>query len=313
MAKRVKKQHYIPQFLLRNFRIPGEELLWIFDKRTSKKFKSAVRDVASERYYNDAKIGDGYSVSFESRFTMIEDNAAPAFAKLVATEDLGRMTAEEQAAITYFLAAQIIRGKAWRASMTQAYELLCEKLGGKERALLAGVPEMNEDDEKISTLMNLPKTVEEYAPALVTKTWMLQKTSRRQPLWIGDQPIVRQNSTPTDGLTGNTGLASDGIEIYFPITPHLVLALLCPTLTAVIEAGVRYATSALRELEANRLLDAMRNGKPYLLAQGEVTRLNALQVVHADRFIISCHADFAQVEKIIRQRPELSQTPRYVR
>ncbi|MGA8938665.1 MAG: DUF4238 domain-containing protein [Acidobacteriaceae bacterium] len=310
MANRTKKQHYIPQFLLRNFRIVGEDQLWVFDKRTSKAYKSPVRDVASERYYYDAKIEDGLTISFESRLGKIEADAAPVIATLVEHEDLTRMTPDEQAAVVVFLVAQIVRGKAWRASMAQAYDLLCEKLGGKEKAIFAGVPEQSEDEEKLAQLIDLPKTIKEYAPALLNKVWALQKTRSNQFLFIGDEPVVRQNSTPTEGVIGNRGLACDGIEIYLPLTPHLTLALLCPTLVAPVEAASTLPGAA--GFEAERLLQSMKTGKPFLLTPANVTRLNALQVVHAERFIMSQRADFLQVEEMIRERPELRSTPRYV-
>ncbi len=312
MGNRPKKQHYIPQFLLRNFRIPGEELLWVFDKRSSNIYKSAVRDVASERYYNDAKLGKGNYVSFESRFSKIEKDAAPILTTLVEAEDISGMTEHEQAAITVFLIAQMVRGKAWRSSMSQAFEVLSEKLGGKENALRVGVPASNEEDEKLALLLDLPKTINEFAPALINKLWMLQKTPKRQHLWIGDEPIVRQNSTPSRVGFGNTGLACPGVEIYLPLSPHLILSLLCPTLGRMVEVHSKFSSSTLAVLNAERLLAAMKTGKPYLLAQPEITRLNALQVVHSERIIISSHPDFSQVEKMIRDNPSLRHIPRYV-
>lgn len=48
-----KKQHYVPQFLLRNFAIDNTEKLFTFDKQQNKVFSTTVRDSASENgFYN---------------------------------------------------------------------------------------------------------------------------------------------------------------------------------------------------------------------------------------------------------------------
>jgi len=43
-----KIQHYVPQFLLKQFTSGKKPQVWVFDKTTGKKFKSHVKNVASE-------------------------------------------------------------------------------------------------------------------------------------------------------------------------------------------------------------------------------------------------------------------------
>ena len=48
-----KKQHYVPQFLLRNFAIgqKSKAKLWVLDKRKGNVYQSSVHDVAHENLF----------------------------------------------------------------------------------------------------------------------------------------------------------------------------------------------------------------------------------------------------------------------
>ncbi len=48
----VKKQHYVPQFYLKQFASPDERL-YAFNKFTKKSFQTRVRDAASEMRFYD--------------------------------------------------------------------------------------------------------------------------------------------------------------------------------------------------------------------------------------------------------------------
>jgi len=46
-----KKQHYVPQFILRNFAYGKSKKIWVFDKRNGKSFSSSVKNSACENYF----------------------------------------------------------------------------------------------------------------------------------------------------------------------------------------------------------------------------------------------------------------------
>ena len=50
------RQHYVPQFLLRNF-TDGEGRLWVFDKQTGKPFSKSPAKVAAECGFYDYRSG----------------------------------------------------------------------------------------------------------------------------------------------------------------------------------------------------------------------------------------------------------------
>jgi hypothetical protein len=92
MGSRPKKQHYIPQLVLRRFRVPDGDQLWVFDKSNSKGYISAVKDVASENYFNDVRLKD-WDISFENRLELVETQVAPVIERIVSSEDVSQLSA----------------------------------------------------------------------------------------------------------------------------------------------------------------------------------------------------------------------------
>ena len=61
-----KKQHYVPQFLLRNFATENTEKLFTFDKQQDKIFSTTVKDSASEKgFYNIQGLSGKYTLEYE--------------------------------------------------------------------------------------------------------------------------------------------------------------------------------------------------------------------------------------------------------
>ena len=79
---RAKRQHFVPQLLLRHFCAEGSNRLWVFDKHTGKVCQQAIREIGHQKYFNEASLGDGWVVSYDEKFQHIEDRAAPGLAKL---------------------------------------------------------------------------------------------------------------------------------------------------------------------------------------------------------------------------------------
>ncbi|MHB1699510.1 MAG: DUF4238 domain-containing protein [Acidobacteriaceae bacterium] len=158
MEKRSKKQHYLPQFILRRFCADNRRNLWVFDKQRLISYQSALKDAASENYFNDVRL-DEVEISFEHYLEKIENTAAPILNKLIVSEDLIQLTAEDQATIIAFMVTQMVRGKSWRTGSDQVWEAVCKKLGGVDNAVRAGVPKPNRERDKLSILSGLTKTI----------------------------------------------------------------------------------------------------------------------------------------------------------
>jgi hypothetical protein len=84
-----KKQHYTPQFLLRNFSKgkKNKAKVWVLDKRDGNTYQSAVKDVGHENYFYEyhGEFGD---VELESLMQKIDDKGAQVIAKIKKEEKL---------------------------------------------------------------------------------------------------------------------------------------------------------------------------------------------------------------------------------
>ena len=161
----------------------------------------------------------------------------------------------------------------------------------------------------------------EFAPYFFAKSWLLFQTSKRHPFYISDNPITMQNMNDF-GFYGNIGLAVKGIEIYFPFSKTLTLALFCPSIEESLRESYR-KYQLLKKL--NPLLLAQHLKNPHYLEEtmagflhkktvrfipDNVTNHNSLQVKYASRFIFSSTEDFSLAEEMISKHPNLKEGPK---
>jgi hypothetical protein len=80
-------QHYVPQFLLRNFTSDELGHLYAFDKQTGRVFPTIPRNVASEKgfydYFNENAVD-----SIDSHLTELDTTCAPIMDRIVTQETL---------------------------------------------------------------------------------------------------------------------------------------------------------------------------------------------------------------------------------
>ena len=115
----------------------------------------------------------------------------------------------------------------------------------------------------MSSFFNAPK----IAPILLDKIWFLLESDNK--FFTSDHPVVKQNYLNNNPYRGTLGLRSEGIEIYFPLSPSLALALYCEK-SYVILKDIKLPPCSAENIE----------------------NFNSLQVLYADRFIISHDSNF---------------------
>lgn len=77
-----QNQHYVPQFILRQFALNNErEQVRVYDKHTDKEFTTSVRNIMAERRFNEF-IFDEYIASFEQIAGKIEEKIIPDYQKI---------------------------------------------------------------------------------------------------------------------------------------------------------------------------------------------------------------------------------------
>lgn len=124
-----KVQHYIPQFLLKNFGTGKKRHLHVFDKRTELTFVANARNVASESRFYDFEF-EGVTLTLEPGLSKVESAAKPIFEQLLRRDSLGALTDDDRGVLSIFFAVQFTRTRAFREQWRTVGDLLGDKLRG---------------------------------------------------------------------------------------------------------------------------------------------------------------------------------------
>ncbi len=313
-ASTKQNQHYVPQFLLRGFTVAGTESVWVYDKQTGRIFRSSIRNVAAERGFYDYSV-DGESRTLEPFFSRMEADVARVVQKLLQYQRLSRLSNDERAAMSLFVAAQTLRVKNLREKLRS----LSTSLGGFLRdrgidpAQVEGFRECTHaEDVKLAAIGCMP-LAKEIGRHVMEKTWFLQKAPPGHLFYASDNPVTLHNQIERSGR-GNLGFAVPGIEIYLALSSTLCLCFFCRDVFTRFADNFRRIERLAIPLEHDAapmraLLEAHRTGRPLVLSPENVVHFNSLQVNNASRFVISADRDFGLAETMLREEPLLRDPP----
>lgn len=318
-----KVQHYVPQFLLRNFGNGKKDQVWVYDKSSARSFPSNTKNVASESRFYDFEF-QGQPLSLEPWLAELEGQAKTVVRSILEADSVSTLAEEQKHVLASFLAVQLTRTKTFREEWNAFPRMLREHLeksgdkvapGSQAEALIADIPEK---DSKEQTARIIYKAPENYAAHFLDKDWVLAATSRKHPFLLSDNPLARQNLIDRPNR-GNLGLTTPGIEIYFPLSPTRALAMWCRTLTELVHRGAlalmtrtgTFATGNSPDPEGViALSDALRSGRPAQYSHANVENFNSLQVIWSERYIFSSANDFHLAEAMLADHSSLKQGPR---
>lgn len=303
-TQRTKNQHYVSQFLLRRF-VDKNERLHVYDKHSRKSFVSSTRNVASENYFYDLKVGNT-EIALESVMTEIENAALAALNSIADSGSIAKLTNDCKANIALFMGTQMVRTRAALEALHQVEEGL--RRVGPSKGLTPKIAPglyMNDEQLKQMSLLNL-QIANDLAPQFLSKDWMVYRDPKKQFV-ISDHPLVRQNYYPEDRLMGNNGITCKGIQIFMPLSPEFTLAFMCPTLAEPLREHQR---TKMPDAEIP-LLVAIDNGTPFDLVDDCVIYQNSLQIANANRFVFSSSKDFTLINKMLDATPSIAR-PKYL-
>jgi len=315
--------HYVPKFLLRKFGSESRKI-YVMDKHTGKIFKLSTSKkselgVAAERGMYDFEF-KGAPLTLEPSLAELESDAAIVIDRIVQTEKLDCLDVDGRGTLARFLAVQMVRTRGtWTthqelAERMEAWlrkERMPEKFFEPDEYVGGGV-----NAEKASRARMITNAPADYGMSIAEKDWVLLKTKQIAPYMMGDNPLTRHNDFD-DSLRGNLGLKSKGIQLYFPLSPTLALAIWCPTLhQALRDYSKRLEALSLESPELVEphinswkssldTIEAIQKGTPLISIPDNIEHFNSLQVATAERFVFSSNGDFSLVKEMIRNNPEL--------
>lgn len=207
--------------------------------------------------------------------------------------------------IAYFLGIQTLRTRAQRENLKQMDLAMREALALKG-VLNEALPDnfyRTEEEVKADSIMQL-RLAEIFAPHFLMKCWCLNTPHNGTKFVVSDHPVVCRNYYDPTSFMGNNGIASEGIQIYLPLSPDLILCLLCPTLVEPFRLKQKVLDTPIP------ILNAIDTGNPFVIPSESVTYCNSLQVAYSERFVFSCNGDFDLANKMLSKNPELRKPTR---
>jgi hypothetical protein len=104
-----KIQHYVPQFVLRNFAADDKKKhIFVFDKLHENKFKAAIKNIGAENAFYDYDDTD-LKPPIESKLASLETLTSPIIRRIVKNESLGSLNEKDKSIISFFCAVQMLR------------------------------------------------------------------------------------------------------------------------------------------------------------------------------------------------------------
>ena len=299
MANEPRKHHFNPRSVLRNFTIDGDgRRLFVFDKQERRSFVASIDDAGAERDFNRVQV-DGQDLNYESRFQELDDRLARAVSKLVQEMSVAKLETDELRGLPILVACQLVRTKLQRTTPVEISRQLDEwitELG------LAGPRPISDADARRIALEQLFRLAEYAVP--ISEKDIILLISRDQRLWTSDNPVVVYNTFPY----GQTGLKSPGVELYYPLAPHLCLAFYCPSLREILGEAIdpnhpRPSPTDPFMFELHRALVGQRILE---IPEEYSTHLNTLQISQSSRFLYSNKDEFGLAHRILSQDPKVA-------
>jgi hypothetical protein len=226
----------------------------------------------------------------------------------------------QRAELAQFLAVQMIRTRAsieMYKGMFAQIEAWARNQGMKADFFdLPSELGSRENADKAMFARAVGRAPMDFGATLAAKDWVLLQCHGTGKYLLGDHPLTMHNMIRRPGR-GNLGIGVEGIELYFPLSPNLALALWCPSHREAMVKGIQKLAD-LSESEpqvaqrfagawndALNIMDAITKGVPLQSQPENVEFFNSLQISTAERFVFSSDGDFALVEDMVRTNPEL--------
>ncbi len=301
MPNQPKKHHYVPQSLLRRFSVNNDgSSLYVFDKTRLESFKSSILNAGSENHFHSIEI-EGKIVSFEGLFQSNDDQLARLLNTVINDRSLKGLTSQDRVALTEVAVAQIVRTKMARTTMRSFAEQFAVVLqeAGIEPKEVDGFSIPTEQEVRRAALSSF-LDIQKHVDALRAKRQILIHATGSETFWISDNPVVLHNTFPY----GELGLASPGIEIYFPISSELALGFFCPSIKLKIQQALSLKPAGFDLQKYTEIYRGFQTGDSISFGKETVPFLNSLQVTRSSRFLYASKNDFDYARQILQLHPE---------
>lgn len=202
-----KKQHYVPQLLLRHFAYGGSERINVFRITSDKLLRNqSVREQAHQNHFYGEQ-------AIEKWLGSVETAAAPVIAGAVDREALPVWGSEGHGSLLAFAFLQSTRTPYAAGEVTTGGQLLSRRFGFPG----AAEGEVNAPVLAMTATANSLHFVADLCCKLLCNRTQV-------PFVLSDHPAVRYNQFLEPRYSaGTTGLAARGFQLFLPLSPRHAL------------------------------------------------------------------------------------------
>nr|WP_321269617.1 DUF4238 domain-containing protein [uncultured Tolumonas sp.] len=312
-----KKQHYVPQFILRNFTVGKKKKIYVFDTKTQNTFTSHVREIGHENDFYNHPI-NGNQIEFD--LGTLETQVAPLISGILEQGSINHLSDTDFYQISYFTIIQMMRVNALRESISNISEILVNRL--KNETLVPGsqaellFKDAESKNEKLLSLDFIKTIPLQLMPNMLDKHLSLLKAPKGKHFYISDNPVVKYNNL-YQSRNDSVGLGVKGIEISFPISPKYMLSFSCPILLSELRNSInsienKDSINSDRYVGLRVYVNSIDNKTTQTLNADNVQHYNALQATQSSRFIYSFDNDFSLIRTMIKDNNDIFKNPRVV-
>ncbi len=298
MGQMTRKQHFVPQFLLRHFADSAEKV-WVYDKEHARTFPASTENVACDGYfYDDPDLAKatGQAQYLENCLAAAERRWSAVVKLLVNRVRAGiapGVTAYIRSTVSEMIALQMMRTPSERLDEEQIMLGIIAQLkqrGATDKELANCSPPIPADPKNwnskgfhINSILQ-HNTIRHYQKIFANHIWCFLRSSGHGHFFTSDHPIgVRPHVHDT--LITHIGIASPGIEIAFPLAHDVLL--------------VMFERNHHREM-AN--VDGMT---AEAACADNILYYNSMQVESSLRFLYSRTDNFSHAEIVCTDEPKL--------
>ncbi len=243
-----KNQHYVPQFYLRLFSSDGK-IVNLFHISSSKSIlRVGIKGQCSKPYFY------GEDCKQENAFGGLESSVARTIASISETKKLPDKQSKAYLELLFYILSQHNRTeRAGEESNEAANKLLKDVCSFKYWRVV----------DKIPTAVPLSALASTWVFALDLEAKIICNRSK-EPFITSDNPVIYYNQYMESCTTEScTGLASRGLQMFFPISPRILLHLYDPGVY-VVEPRCADCSEISSDAEAGKVnelqwLSALKN------------------------------------------------------
>lgn len=310
-----KKQHYVPQFLLKNFSYGKKNKIFAFDKARAISFGTSVIDSACENGFYNLKIND-QAHTLEYKLSKLESICGDVIKRICRDESLDGITDDDCMVLCVFVTNILLRVKRQREFLWQLNTGLAEWLQsmGLDPNEVSNFNYLEREDVNKQHIYFTNDNLLEFARIFYEKPIALLKAPNGTNFIISDNPVVMHNYWPREGR-GNKGISVPGIVIQIPLSRKLCLSFICPLLLsdlkeklnsiAIYKAkGIPIDNIDLSYAEA--MISSINERKAIEIKAENVEFSNYLQIADCLKYIYSDKNDFRLAEEMIKENSDLA-------